>query len=88
MSSTIQNSISINNRTEIEIKGVKDIISYDSEKVILDMSDSELTLTGTDFYIKKIDVDNHCAYITGCFSALSFNDPSIKTAGFLTRLFR
>lgn len=89
MSSTEQSCINIVNRTEIEIKGVKDIISYDCEKIIFDMEDSELWLSGNNFNIKKIDVDNKCAVVVGYVSSLSFSDAKSKTAkSFLASLFK
>ncbi len=89
MNFTQQNSIIINNREEIEINGVKDVISYDSEKIIFDMNDSELTLNGSNFNLKKIDVDSCSAIVSGKFDSLSFNDGNAKVSkSFLTSLFR
>ncbi len=86
---TNEGFINITNRNDIHIKGVKDVISYDSEKIILDLEDSELILTGNNFNIKKVDVENKSAEISGTLNTLSFNDNSTKAnKSFLLSLFK
>jgi len=84
------NNINIINRKEIEIKGVKDVISYESNKICLELDDAELTLSGSDFNIKKIDVDNKVAEISGFLTGLTFADALSKrsTKSFLASLFK
>ena len=89
MNSFEQNNIIINNRSEIEIKGIKDIITYDSEKIIFDMGESQLILNGDNFNIKRIDVDNKCSLVTGYINSLTFSDIGGKAAkSFLSSLFK
>lgn len=85
----IESFINITNRSVIEIKGVNDILSYDNNKIIFDMGSSQLIINGADFNVKKIDVENKCAEITGTFISLAFTDSNIRTGkSFLTSLFR
>lgn len=81
--------ITITNRNSILIKGVNDIISYDSNKIVFDMDASQLIINGENFNVKKIDVENKCAEISGLFISLSFNDNGIRTGkSFFTSLFK
>ena len=87
--SDINNYININDRHEIKIKGVKDIISYDSKKIIFDMESSELIINGNDFNIKKLDVENKEAFISGTFVSMAFNENQSKiNKSFFTSLFK
>lgn len=89
MSEIQKNYININNRSEIEIKGVKDILSYDAEKIAFDINGEELILTGNNFYVKKLDVESGVSIITGNLDALSFNTTSNKNQkSFLASLFK
>lgn len=84
------NCINIINRKEIEIKGVKDVISYENDRIAFAIDDTELIITGSDFNIKKIDTENKVAEISGYLVSLSFADSSVKNTGrsFLVSLFK
>ncbi len=86
----IQDShINIENRSEIQIKGVKDVVCYDSEKIIFKMNDEELILNGENFNIKKIDLDNSLAIVSGLLYSLSFSGHTSKSSkSFLKSLFK
>lgn len=87
--STTESYINIVNRNQIQIKGVKDVISYDSEKIILDLEDAELILVGNNFNIKKVDIENNHTEISGILNSLSFSDSSTKVnKSFLASLFK
>lgn len=74
-----QNRITITNRKEIEIVGVSDIIKYDTESVIFKVDEAELSLNGSNLNVKKYDIDNKSALITGLFTSLSFSDKIEKS---------
>lgn len=86
----IQDShINIENRSEIQIKGVKDVVCYDSEKIIFKMNDEELILNGENFNIKKIDLDNSLAIVSGLLYSLNFSGHTSKSSkSFLKSLFK
>ena len=85
---TTNNNIVINNRSEIEIKGIRDIISYDNEKVIFKLSDSSLALFGENFVVKKVDVENGWALVLGKLYSLSFSNSNYSPKSFLSSLFK
>ena len=87
--SDINNFIGITDRREIKIKGVRDIICYDSNKIVFDMETAELTINGNDFNIKKLDIENKEAYINGSFLSMTFSDGQGRiNKSFLTSLFK
>ncbi len=84
-----ENYVSVSNRRQIQIKGIKDITSYDSEKVIFELEEGRLILTGNSFNVKKVDVENGVAEVTGELTSLSFDEKGSKiNKSFLTSLFK
>lgn len=89
MSSQQSNHLSITNRSLIEIKGVSDVISYDCDKIVFLLDDSELTLCGCDFNVKKLDVENQTATVTGHVDSLAYSCPGSRAPkNFLASLFK
>lgn len=87
--SSSENYVSVSERRQVQIKGIKDIISYDSEKVVFELEDTRLILVGNSFNVKKVDVENGVAEVTGELTSLSFDDKSSKiNKSFLTSLFK
>lgn len=87
--STTESFINITNKQTLSIRGVNDITEYDSERIILDMSGEDLIICGENFNIKKIDVENKVAEITGEIYSLSFVSSTAKNKkSFLTSLFK
>lgn len=83
------NFISISDREKIEIKGVNEIISYDSEKIVFALENTNLTISGSNFNIKKFDVENKAAEVLGCLNSLIFSNKSTNiNKSFLTSLFK
>ncbi len=84
-----ENYVSVSNRRQIQIKGIKDITSYDSEKIIFEIEDGTLILVGNSFNVKKVDVENGVAEVTGELTSLSFDEKGVKiNKSFLTSLFK
>ena len=84
-----QSFISIKNKREITVNGAKDILSYDNEKIVFDMGDSELYMSGSDFLVKKLDIENKTAEIIGDLYSMSFSDELEKNKkNFLALLFK
>lgn len=84
-----ETDINIVNRSQIKIKGVNDIISYDSEKIIFSMDEADLVLIGDNFNIQKLDVTNGNAEVTGTLFSMSFTNGKSKSGrSFLASLFK
>ena len=84
-----ENYITIREKKDIQIKGIKDIICYDAEKVIFELEESRLILIGSSFNVKKVDVENGLAEVTGEITSLSYGEKNHKiNKSFLTSLFK
>ena len=84
-----QNYLQVTNRSEIEIKGVKDIISYDCNKIVFMLEESELTVCGSDFNVKKLDIENKLATVNGRVDSLVYSCDGYKRGrSILTSLFK
>ena len=86
---TSESFISITNRKDILVRGVNDILEYDSQKIVLSIGDSELIISGENFNVKKIDTDNKIAEISGVMYSMNFSDAENRSdKTFFRKLFR
>lgn len=85
----MENYINIINRSIIQIKGIDDIIEYNNNKIILRADSSQIIITGNDFNIKKFDIENKLAEISGVLLSLLYNDENCKmNKSFFSSLFK
>ena len=87
---TNRHNIMIENRKRIVISEVDDVESFDEERVIVYTSMGTLTISGYDFRINKLNVDDGELVIDGEITALEYSDTQRqdKTGGFFGKLFR
>lgn len=76
----IQNVI-IENRKKLSISGVKDVLSFDDQIVILDTDLGMLTVKGDDLRINKLSLDTSEVIIEGTINNLNYSDNHIKKEG-------
>ena len=84
-------SVSINERKNIVITGVKKIDSFDDEEFLMDTTLGFLTIKGTDLEIIKLDTYQGNVSIKGRIDSLSYSDnATVKTKEetFLSKLFK
>lgn len=72
----IQNrSIAIlENRKELSLTGIENIVSFDENFVVLDGSDSTITVEGEGLQILKMDTDSGEISISGKINGLFYSD--------------
>lgn len=80
-------SISLQNRKLLEMKGVKEVESFNEEKIILQTIQGTLLIKGKNLNIQKLNLDDGSIKIEGQFSALDYSDKDIGR-GFFNRLFK
>lgn len=88
--SSSTNSISITERKNIILRGVKKIESFDNEEFLLDTNLGMLLIKGCELEMIKLDTIEGKVAIKGQINSLSYLDESssVKGNGFLTRLFK
>ena len=87
-SSTIQNLI-LENRENLKISVVIDVLSFDYEIVILETELGMLTIKGEDLRINKLSIDTQDVIIEGNIVALTYSDKEEKkNSSLLGKIFK
>lgn len=71
----------------IEIRGIVCALEYDENIAVFKLTDNVLTIHGSDFDVKSIDVENGVAVVSGCVSSLEYSK-SREKQGFFKRLIK
>lgn len=86
-------NIHLENRKKLNISGVKDVLSFDDQMVILETELGLLTIKGENLRINKLSIDTLDVSIDGIINTLSYSDSSLdkksgKNGSFLNKLFK
>lgn len=83
-------NVSIEGREKLNISGVKEVISFDENTIILNTEMGGLMLKGTDLHINKLNVDDGNLNIEGFIIACSYTEKNDtkKTGGFFSNIFK
>jgi sporulation protein YabP len=73
--------ISINNRQQINIDGVKSVESFDDQEIVIDTTSGGLILKGQDLNITQLNLDQGKLMIEGMIRALDYLDDGIGKKG-------
>ncbi|ACL68807.1 sporulation protein YabP [Halothermothrix orenii] len=82
-----RHTLSLNNRKELELDGVREVISYNEDKIIMQTSMGVLEIKGKELNIQKLNLDEGTVKIKGHFSSLDYSDRE-PGKNFMNRLFR
>lgn len=85
---TLPNNIILKDRNELSVSGVTDMDSFDETTVIAYTDLGELTISGTDIHIEKLNIDTGELVITGKISSLTYLDQTPKSTSFFSKVFR
>ena len=80
------NSIILNNRTNLTLTGISEIISSNDKQLLLKTNNTHLTITGNDINITKLIVETGDLEATGRFHSIIYSGREKKN--FLKRLFK
>ncbi len=79
----------LENREKLTVTGVTDVDSFDEKTVVLFTDIGELTVTGHDLHINRLDVDAGELTMQGTVDGMEYRAQQVKPqGGLLTRLFR
>jgi len=83
--------ITLKNRTDLEITGVKKLYSLDSNLFIIETSLGKMKIAGVDLEMLQLDIEKGVLIINGNVSLLEYSD-NIKTkkndTSFIAKLFK
>ena len=77
LNTTIQNLI-LENRNKLSISGVKDVLSFDDQVIIMETELGMLTIKGDNLKINKLSIDTSEVIVEGEINNLGYNDHSKK----------
>ena len=86
----ISHKLTLDNRKEALLTGVKDVVSFDEKEILLQTSEGRLQIRGSQLHVKGLDLEKGEAVLAGhvdSFIYLSKDSPK-KEEPLFTRLFR
>lgn len=89
--STRGHNLSLANRKHGLLTGVKEVISFDTDMVVLATEQGKLTIKGEELHVSKLDVDKGELELSGKVDSLVYSElrtPGQVASGVLGRLFK
>ena len=89
MGGALQNLI-LENRNKLSISGVKDVLSFDDQVVIMETELGLLSVKGDNLKINKLSIDTSEVIVEGEINTLSYSDHSKKEqeGGLFSKIFK
>ena len=85
---SLNHNITINERKNIIISGVKKIESFDNEEFLLETTMGNIILKGSELEIIKLDTYQGTVSIKGTIISLTYADSIKKEEGVFSKLFK
>ena len=83
----MQDFITIENENRLIVKGIKKVISSTPNQIAIQTSESTIIFSGSNFEVKKLDVENGEIAFEGNITNIKFNKKGEKQS-FLKRIFK
>lgn len=80
-------SLNLKNRRNMEMSGVKEVISFNEDKVILQTTEGVLNIKGKELNIQQLNLDEGEIEIEGLVFSLEYSDKT-NSKGLINRLFK
>ncbi len=89
LNNIVQNLV-LENRNKLNVTGVKDVLSFDDEVIIMETELGLLTIKGDNLKINKLSIDTGDVIIEGEISNLGYNNHSKKEqeGSILSKIFK
>ena len=89
LNNVIQNLI-LENRNKLSVSGVKDVLSFDDELVVMETDLGLLTIKGETLKINKLSIDTGDVIVEGEITNLGYSNHSKKDAdrSILSKIFK
>lgn len=82
------NNIIIENRSKLEVSGIKDVGSFDEGEVVAFTDLGELTVRGEGLHIDRLSVETGELTVSGKINGIVYTDDHIKKVGFFGRMLK
>lgn len=89
INNVIQNLI-LENRAKLSISGVRDVLSFDDQVVIMETELGLLTIKGDNLKINKLSIDTSEVIVEGEINSLNYSDNSKREqdGGLFSKIFK
>ena len=89
LNNIVQNLV-LENRNKLNVTGVKDVLSFDDEVIIMETELGLLTIKGENLKINKLSIDTGDVIVEGEISNLGYSNHSKKEqeGSFLSKIFK
>ena len=81
----LPHKLTLNERRQLSMTGVTEVVSFDEHAVVLRTELGQLTIHGKDLQLKTLSLDGGQVAVDGMVSALIYEEPKIS-GGFFRRL--
>lgn len=78
--------LSLKNRSELNMTGITEVISYNDDRINLKSEQGNLNITGQKLNIKKLNLDEAGISIEGYITEIKYDDKKNKK-GFIKKIF-
>lgn len=82
----LPHKLTLNERKELNITGVTQVVSFDEETVILKLGSDKLIVRGEDMHLKTLSLEAGQVAVDGRINALTYEEGRQSAGGFWNRL--
>ena len=82
----LPHKLQLNERSQLTVTGVTEVVSFDEGTVVLQTSLGTLIVQGRELQLKTLSLEGGQVAVDGTISALVYEEPR-RTGGFFSRLF-
>lgn len=83
----MNHNVIMEDRKKLTMTGIKDVLNFDDETIILDSSLGKITIKGTGMHITNFNTETGDLVAQGRILAIVYTSEE-KNSGFMSRLFR
>ena len=89
MQTNIIQNVILENRKKLTMTGIKDVLSFDDEVVVVESELGLINIKGTDLKVNKISVESGDVIVEGTVRAIEYSDKDIgPKQSLMSRLFK
>lgn len=85
----IMQNVILENRKKLTLTGIKDVLSFDDEIVVVESELGLLHIKGTDLRVNKISVETGDVIVDGNIKAIEYSDKDLsQKQGIMSKIFK
>lgn len=85
----IMQNVILENRKKLTLTGIKDVLSFDDEIVIVESELGLLNIKGSDLRVNKISVETGDVIVEGTIRSIEYSDKDLSSKqGLMSKIFK